>query len=217
MTPTIDELVVGDEPASWERAGFAVDGDGVVAIGAIRVRLVGRGGGKGIRSWSLRGVAVSSIDGIETTESHAEPPAPGVHPNGSVTVDHVVVMSADPPRTTAALEQVGLDPRRTRSTESYGSPMTQTFFKAGDLIVELVGPQTPSDDPSPAAFFGLAITVDDLDRTAEALGDLLGAVKDAVQEGRRIATLRHRDCGMSVATAFMSGPGASRVTSRPSG
>jgi hypothetical protein len=32
----------------------------------------------------------------------------------------------------------------------------------------------------------------------------LGHIKDAVQPGRRIATLRHRDVGMSVATAFMT-------------
>ena len=32
----------------------------------------------------------------------------------------------------------------------------------------------------------------------------LGKVKDAVQPGRRITTLRHKELDMSVATAFMS-------------
>ena len=42
------------------------------------------------------------------------------------------------------------------------------------------------------------------DRLVFPRGDHLGAAKDAVQDGRRIATLRHRDLGMSVATALMS-------------
>ena len=70
------------------------------------------------------------------------------------------------------------------------------------MILELVGsPEPGAGDPG---FFGLAITVSDLDATAALLGPHLGDPKDAVQEGRRIATLRHRDLGMSVATAFMS-------------
>ena len=36
-------------------------------------------------------------------------------------------------------------------------------------------------------------------------GDRLGAMKDAVQAGRCIATLRHKACGLTVPIAFMSG------------
>ena len=79
----------------------------------------------------------------------------------------------------------------------------QTFFRAGEVIVELIGPAEASGT-DPATFFGLAYTVDDLDGTARLLGEHLGRVKDAVQPGRQIATLRHKEVGMSVATAFMS-------------
>ena len=41
--------------------------------------------------------------------------------------------------------------------------------------------------------------------TAAALGDRLGEAKDAVQPGRRIATLR-RSAGCTTAIAFMSPP-----------
>jgi hypothetical protein len=58
----------------------------------------------------------------------------------------------------------------------------------------------------PARFYGIAFTVDDLDATAALLGDRLGRVKDAVQPGRRIATLR-REAGAGIPLAFMS-PGA---------
>jgi hypothetical protein len=82
--------------------------------------------------------------------------------------------------------------------------MRQAFIRSGEVILEVVGPVEASDDDGPAGFFGLAHTVADLDRTSQLLGAALGRVKDAVQPGRRIATLRHRDVGMSVATAFMS-------------
>jgi hypothetical protein len=45
--------------------------------------------------------------------------------------------------------------------------------------------------------------VGDLDQTAHALGDLLGTPRDAVQPGRRIATLR-AEAGLGPAIAFMS-------------
>ena len=44
----------------------------------------------------------------------------------------------------------------------------------------------------------------DLDGLAGRCGDTLGSIKDAVQPGRRIATLRHKSFDMSVATAFMT-------------
>jgi hypothetical protein len=53
-------------------------------------------------------------------------------------------------------------------------------------------------------FWGLAMTVADIDACAALLGDRLGPVKDAVQPGRRIATLRHEACGLTVPIAFMS-------------
>jgi hypothetical protein len=46
--------------------------------------------------------------------------------------------------------------------------------------------------------------VADIDAAAALLGEHTGRVKDAVQRGRRITTLRHRDLGISVSTALMS-------------
>jgi hypothetical protein len=64
-------------------------------------------------------------------------------------------------------------------------------------------------DPSgPARLWGLAFVVEDMDRPAEVLGDLLGAPRDAVQPGRTIATVRS-EAGLGPAVAFMTpGPGA---------
>jgi hypothetical protein len=208
MGVTIDEILVGDPPQAWAAAGFSVDADGTCRIGTVRVRLVGRDGGKRILGWSLRDapparLADGTLDGLATSASDAPPAEPATHPNGATHIDHVVLLSPDLARTTAALEALGVRQRGERDADTYGTPMRQVFFRLGEVILELVG-QPDSAGAGDPGFFGLAITVADLDAAAEQLGDRLGASKDAVQEGRRIATLRHRDLGMSVATALMS-------------
>ncbi len=208
MGVTIDEILVGDPPEAWEAAGFAVDGDGSCRIGQVRVRLVGRDGGKRILGWSLRDapparLADGTLDGLPTTASEAPPVAPGTHPNGSLYIDHMVLLSPDLARTTDALAAIGLTPRGERDSDTYGAPMRQVFFRLGEVILELIGQPGTAGEGDPG-FFGLAITVEDLDAAGALLGEHLGDSKDAVQDGRRIATLRHREVGMSVATALMT-------------
>jgi hypothetical protein len=50
----------------------------------------------------------------------------------------------------------------------------------------------------------MTYVVADIDATARLFGDRTAPVKDAVQPGRRITTLKHREFGMSVRCAFMS-------------
>ena len=66
----------------------------------------------------------------------------------------------------------------------------------------------------PAGFFGLAFTSADLDATKALLGDGIGEPKDAVQPGRRIATLRHKTFGISIGTAIMSPDPGDRAAAR---
>lgn len=206
MAPRLTEIVVGDPPDAWRAAGFAVDDDGVVPLGAVRVVLVGRDDGKRIRSWSFTdlGDDVADIDGLATTPPTHPDRLPGQHPNGCQSIDHVVVLTPDLDRTLGRFDALGLATRATRETDTYGMPMRQAFLRSGEVILEVIGPTEASGDDGPARFFGLAHTVADLDTTAATLGDALGHIKDAVQPGRRIATLRHHDVGMSVATAFMT-------------
>lgn len=219
MPVTIDTLFVGDDPAAWRAAGFTVD-DGACHLGLVTVRLGADGaglrgpnGGSGMVGWSLRDIPPGTIDidGLATALSRNPFPDPGEHPNGVIGVDHVVVATPSIERTTTALEGLGVDARRTRdTTSSYGAPMRQRFFKMGPVVVEVVGPpgepddRVPSVDDEPARFFGLALNVADLDGSAVFLGERLGAVKDAVQPGRRIATMRTRDLGISVPIALMT-------------
>ena len=198
--PELLGLDLATDPRVWSSLGFAVDDDGVCRVDGVALRL-GRPGRK-ISGWALEDVeAGADVDGLPTMPAPPSAP-PATHPNGTVAIDHVVVMSPDPTRTIKALAFRGVQPRRQRKTDMYGPPFTQTFFRLGRPVLELIGPATPAG-PDAARFYGIAFTVHDLDTTAEFFGDRLGRVKDALQPGRRIATLR-RAAGAAVPLAFMS-------------
>jgi hypothetical protein len=222
----IAEILVVDEPDAWRDAGFAVGDDGVCRVGTVAVRVVPRAtGGRraGIAGWTLAGLvglaaaggpAGGTIDGLPTAAGEvADPPdgPPTAHPNGCTSIDHVVAMTPDLDRTTAALAAAGLEARRTREagTGPDGVTRLQRFFRLGEVILELVGPAAPPPGAAgeggdrPARFWGLAHTVADLDATAARLGDRLSPPRDAVQPGRRIASLR-REAGLAVPTAFLT-------------
>jgi hypothetical protein len=204
MAARLAALAVADEPAAWTGAGFVVDDAGRCWLGDVAVALT-PGTGTGVQAWSLDGVD-GELDGLPALDLPPEQPvdAAVLHPNGTTAIDHVVVMTPDLDRTVAALEGAGLEARRVRDAKAGGRPIRQVFFRLGDPVLEVVGAPEPSGD-GPARFFGLALTVADLDATATALGDHLGEVKDAVQPARRIATLR-RSAGCTTALAFMSPP-----------
>lgn len=206
MTITVRGIDVADPPDAWERAGFGVDPDDRCRVGGVGVRLVGRDCGTGIVGWSLSGLPLdlAEVAGIPTTPSQAAAVVPGTHPNGVVSIDHIVVSSPDLGRTVAALAAVGAQPRRERDGELGGRPIRQIFFRFGEVIIEVVGtPETVNTGPS--SLWGITYTAD-LDTAAAFFGDRTGPVRPAVQPGRRITTLRHQELGMSVRTALLSAP-----------
>jgi hypothetical protein len=210
VTVTVDAFDVADPADAWARAGFTVGSDAVCRIGGISIRLVGRDRGTGIIGWSLRGLpsgtSVHDLDGVPTTSSSEAPAASTTtHRNGVTAVDHVVLLSPDLGRTVESLAAVGVDPRRERDGELDRRPIRQIFFRLGEVIVEVVGaPDTAGEGPS--SLWGITYAVTDIDATASFFGDRTTPVKDAVQPGRRITTLRHRAFGMSVRTALISEP-----------
>ena len=59
-------------------------------------------------------------------------------------------------------------------------------------------------EPGPAAFWGIVLIVDDLDAACDLIGpDRISPPKDAVQPGRRIATVR-ADVGLEIPVALMT-------------
>jgi len=207
MPITVDEIEVADPAEAWRRAGFNVDADAVCRIGGVRIRLAGRGRGTGVVGWSLRGLPsdypLRDLDGIPTTRSDAVAAMPAEHPNGALAIDHVVLLSPDLRRTVESLTTVGVEARRERDAQLGGRPMRQIFFRAGELIIEVVGsPETTGEGPS--SLWGITYGVADIDATAAYFGDRTAPVKDAVQPGRRITTLRHHELGISVRSAMIS-------------
>ncbi|HET6152543.1 MAG TPA: hypothetical protein VFE15_06270 [Marmoricola sp.] len=206
---TIDELLIADPPEAWATAGFTVE-DGVCRVGTVRLRLVGRDGELGDRygliGWTLRDVPSDheEVDGVPTTRSESDLVTGAAHLNGVTVIDHVVLMSPDLGRTVVALAGLGLQPRRERDGELGGRAIRQVFYRLGDVILELVGAPDAAGD-GPAGLWGITFTVADLDATAAYFAELASPVKDAVQPGRRITTLRHRELDLSVRCALISG------------
>jgi hypothetical protein len=178
-------IELGDAPAAWARLGFAPDAAGEVVLGEARLRLTGRGGGiLGVRA---EGLTAERPDGLPLSPGEAAPHAPAApHPNGATAVDHVVALTGSLARTLAALADAGLDLRR-----STGS---MAFLRLGPTILEVV--ERGGDPPR---LWGLVVVVPEL----EGLGPLVGAAKDAVQPGRRIATVS-REAGLGTALALMT-------------
>ena len=206
--PTIDELLLADEPERWSGLGFTV-ADGCVQLGAVRLRLAGEAAGRGILGWSLRAVSSTELDGLPTTVSESPPPAPAPpHPKGILGIDHVVAMTPALDRSVRALQAAGLDLRRIREQPTPAGAPRQAFFRLGAEILEVV--QEPEQvlerrggADRPARLWGLALLAPDLDLTVAALSPHAGEPRAAVQPGRRIATLR-RSAGLAVPVALMS-------------
>jgi hypothetical protein len=209
MAPSLDELIVADALGAWRACGFEVGGD-LFIVGETRVRLVSDGGGKGLTGWSLRGLENTELDGLATARSDRPPPTERpLHPNGVSALDHVVAISSDLDRTVAALCETGLDLRRIREEPTPAGAPRQAFFRLGKPILEVV--QAPDEaiertgGDRPAFFWGLAFVAPDLDATVASLGDRVSEARDAVQPGRRIATLR-RSAGLSLPVALITPP-----------
>jgi hypothetical protein len=192
--PGVDEIVISGDRRPWSELGFDVH-DGRVHVGRVRLRLE-EGEREGIVSWSLRGVAGANLDGLPTELSGRGPAHPGRHPNGAVGIDHVVATTPDLERTIAALESAGVRLRRVREA----GENRQAFFRLGEVILELVG--GPGIEGA-ARFWGIVFVVEDLDACARLLGDRLGEAHEAVQPGRRIASVR-RAAGLPLPVAFIT-------------
>jgi hypothetical protein len=173
-------IVLGDPPEAWKALGFAVE-DGIAAVGEEQLHLTGQGGG--ILSVTAPGVTTDHPDGL-TLNQGSDPfrRVEGSHPNGALGIDHLVVLTGSLDRTVAALEGAGLDLRR--RTDG------MAFLRLGSYILEVV-----ERGGDPARFWGLVVVVDDPGAVPGA-----GPVRDAVQPGRRIATVK----GLGTELAVMS-------------
>lgn len=225
----IDWLVVGGPVRRWTDLGMSVLDGGDLPLPGTGIRVTD-GGEPGLRGWVVSGAdaSISEIDGVPTihapigraapAESAAGPASPvelveqvgqvGLqatgHPLGVRAIDHVVVNTDDLERTCGAIaDALGAPLKRVRDL----GRARQGFHRVGrrrdnGLIVEVV--ERPDAPAGRASLWGFVLIVDDIDAACRLLGpDLVGDPKDAVQPGRRIATVRD-SAGLGLPLAFMT-------------
>lgn len=200
-------VVLGDEAGAWERLGFAVDSRGRVVVGGVTLHC--RGGG-GARRWVLGGRSgPGEVDGIPTdwAPTPREAGRAASHPNGAVSVDHIVVLTDSVARTVTALQAVDGDLRR--RAEPPAVPVEMAFVRLGGVVVEVAAggasaaPAGASDAGPGARIWGLGFVVPDVDELAARFRDAVGKARNAVQPGRRIVTARPA-AGLDTAVAFLT-------------
>jgi len=206
MTAKVEWLTVAGDADVWRSLGLVVSDDGLIPLMGTCVRVVRPvGTGVGLVSWALSGVDAGLdggvIDGLSTAVVEPLGPIFGSHELGASGLDHVVVMTNDLDRTSTAIDAaMGCELKRVREVGT----MRQGFHRIGrgGLIVEVV--ERPEIDEGPAAFWGLVLNVDDIDAACDRIGEgRISAPKDAVQPGRRIATI-DKDVGLGLPVALMT-------------
>lgn len=205
MNPKVEWLDVAGEGDTWRSLGLTVTDGGMIPLVGTSIRLVDGdvAEAKGIVGWSLSGVdgARCDVDGLATEVVESATPIYADHQLRASGLDHVVVLTPDLERTSGAIASAtGCDLKRIREVGT----MRQGFHRIGrgGLIVELV--ERPDLPDGPASFWGLVLIVEDLDAACDLIGhDRISAPKDAVQPGRRIATI-HADVGLGLPVALMT-------------
>jgi hypothetical protein len=200
----VEWLTVAGDADTWRSIGLTVTADGLIPLVGTSIRLVPASGSDaiGIVGWALSGTRdTTDIDGLATEVVAPAAPVYADHPLGALGLDHVVVSTADLERTSGEIAVATCcELKRIREVGT----MRQGFHRIGrgGLIVELV--ERPDLPAGPASFWGLVLIVDDLDAAYDLLGeDRISAPKDAVQPGRRIATVRS-EVGLGLPVALMT-------------
>ncbi len=197
----ITQLTVGGSSAAWSSLGFSLD-DSCCAFGDVVVR-IDSDHEPGFVSWTLGDVVVSEPpDGLMTTfDDRCVSVASASSILDVVGIDHVVVMTNDLERTTSAIARVTGEPlKRVREA---GDGIRQGFHRLGSVIVEVV----ENVRVAQTHLWGFVLTVNNLDDVVAHVGpDVIGPPRDAVQPGRRIATIRS-GVGLGVPVALIT-PGA---------
>lgn len=218
----VEWLTVEGDPDVWRSIGLSVTSDGLVPLFGTCLRIVSPDDstddstdvapdeaeaepavrGSGIVGWSLSGITkTTSIAGLTTSVIDAQQPVYAQHALGAQALDHVVVMTGDLDDTTSQIAAAtGCELKRVREI----GKITQGFHRIGrgGLIVEVVHHE--DDERVSPEFWGLVINVDDLDAACAVIGDgRIGTPKDAVQPGRRIATVSG-EVGLGLPVALMS-------------
>lgn len=203
--PRLAAVVIGGDVQAWRSLGFAGDDRLRFRNGSVAVEPTGA---VGIVGFTLHASAneaprVVSVDGVRFEFADVPEPPFVEHSNGAFELDHVVVVTDSLDRTCAAVEtELGLPLKRVREV----GDVRQGFHRFADVpgargcIIEVVESSRTAGARC-ASPWGLVVNVHDLDAAAE--HPHVGEQRDAVQPGRRIATVS-RAAGLGTAVALMT-------------
>lgn len=208
MDARVEWLTVAGDPEVWRSIGLTVSADGTVPLFGTSLRIVsqdeiGAASDAGLLGWVFSGIDadVDAIAGLPTDVVQPQGPVFAQHPMGAIELDHVVVMTGDLEATTTAIaDATGCELKRVREIGA----IRQGFHRIGrgGLIVEVV--HHPDYGDGPPTFWGLVLNVEDIDEACDLIGEgRVSAPKDAVQPGRRIATIS-KDVGLGLPVALMT-------------
>ncbi|MFO1167227.1 MAG: VOC family protein [Rhodoblastus sp.] len=146
-----------------------------------------------------RALSVEATHGVQSVLVAAPPEtAPAPVAAAPHRLDHVVIRTADPERAVALYGgRFGLDLRLDRSSPQWG--VRFLFFRAGDLVVEIVHELKAGVSQKPDFFGGLSWGVQDIEATRARLlaaGRNLSEVRKGRKPGSQVCTLRDGTAGV---------------------
>ena len=201
------EVNLSEDAFPWERIGFQIvteNSTQSIHIGKTKMCFEKIDAVEGIASVHVEGIKknVDSLKFNPTILSTSEIEA-SFHPNRIERIDHLVVTTPDSDKTTKELVEAGITLSGVRIFGNSPNQTRQSFFWLGDVILELVGPHQVAEPGNPL-FWGLALVSSDIKETVNYLEDLCTPLKDAIQPGRQITTVKTRDLSIGVSIAIMS-------------
>ena len=205
------QISLNENPEAWKSLGFSINqldsGVSFFKIGKVRFlfnpdeEFHGFGEILAVNiERSIESIPFGKLSNETIKEIDAIPPE--THPNGVCRIDHLVITTSNADRTTSALENAGVTAKGTRTFGEKNNRLRQTFFWLGEVILELVGPDQANGD-APATLWGLALVSEDIERTLAVIKNCT-PIKEAVQAGRKITTVKNRDVGVGVPIAIMT-------------
>ena len=216
VSPRVEWLTVSGDPACWRSLGFVVTDDGLLPLHGTSLRIVASV--DPLPSASRRR-PIPRPDRVERerTRPRTRRDAGSRRPADQLgrTDEPGLRRPSDRSDRPRSRRRDDLGSRTHERSDRRGRPVVHSSASgrsarcvraftasARGLIVELV--ERPEIPDGPAAFWGLVVIVADLDAACDLLGpDRISAPKDAVQPGRRIATIRS-DAGLGLPVALMT-------------
>ena len=103
----VEWLTIDGDPGVWRSIGLTVSSDGLVPLIGTSIRIAATDDGDaGLVGWSLSGAGQgpsTEIDGLRTEHVESQSPTFAAHALGATALDHVVVLTNDLERTSAAI------------------------------------------------------------------------------------------------------------------